>query len=70
MKKARWEYFNRMLKDPVTGAVPVNIRQKELRAALTLNKNTQNLRTVAFEYEWREAGPVDVGGRTRALAID
>ena len=70
MKKARWEYFNRMLKDPVTGAVPVNIRQKELRAALKLNKNTQNLRTAAFEYEWREAGPVDVGGRTRALAID
>lgn len=70
MKKARWQYFNRMLTDPKTGSVPRGIRNKELMMAMRMSKDKSSLRTSAFEYDWRNAGPVDVGGRTRALAID
>jgi hypothetical protein len=71
MKAARWDYFHRLLRDPEINKIPVGIRQKELAHASTLPRVTQNLKkpNTAW-FVWEEAGPVDVGGRTRALAVD
>jgi hypothetical protein len=72
-----------MLKDPVTGKLPVNYRQVELAAARLLperiryrdggsdvlmqSTNTTNTNTNNI---YEPAGPTNVGGRTRALAFD
>lgn len=71
-KKGRWEYFQRMLRDPATGEIPRGIRQKELAFAKELQEKNNSLQKTAnnMDLGWKEAGPVDVGGRTRALAID
>jgi hypothetical protein len=69
-KKGRWEYFHRMLRDPATGKIPIGVRQKELEFAKNLQKNALSKTTESNILEWKEAGPIDVGGRTRALAID
>jgi len=69
MKKARDDYFFNMLRDPSTNKIPPAIRQKELEFAKIINKkNTFLQKTSAFT--WSEAGPNNVGGRTRALAVD
>ncbi len=66
-KFARFTYENRKLVNPSTGKVPANIRQKELTFAKSLkstNKQSEG------GLEWKERGPYNIGGRTRALAID
>src|SRR5690606_19292063 len=63
-KKARSDYFHMLLRDPSTGEIPANIRQRELAFAKTLPKNASKAAL------WNELGPDNVGGRTRALAID
>jgi len=72
MKKGRWEYFHRMLRDPATDEIPRGIRQKELAFAKELQAKNNSLQKTAniLDLGWKEAGPVDVGGRTRALAVD
>jgi len=72
MKKARQEYFDRMLRDPKTMKIPKGIRQKELAFAKKLNKESKSLNKIssAKELDWKEVGPGNVGGRTRALAVD
>ena len=67
-KKARADYFFRMLRDPATNAIPANIRQKELAFAGSLRQLAKT--ASSHHFSWDEAGPVDVGGRTRALAVD
>lgn len=61
------------LKDPVTDKIPSNIRTKELEFAKKLPKkedlNNSTLNKITLE-NWTERGPINVGGRTRALAID
>ena len=71
-KVARWDYFHRLLRDPVTGEIPPDIRQKELEYARTLPHTSYALRkeSAGAGFIWQEAGPNDVGGRTRALAVD
>lgn len=69
-KKGRAEYFFMMLRDPATNQIPGSIRQKELEFAKVLKKNSSGLNKTAPLFNWKEAGPNDVGGRTRALAID
>jgi len=71
-KAARAEYFFNMLRDPATNALPSNIRARELAYARTLPRIDQVLSRTggAVPFNWVEAGPVDVGGRTRALAVD
>ncbi len=56
--------------DPSTGKIPPFIRERELAYAATLpNDNNTNLRsTSAINWDFR--GPWNVGGRTRAFAID
>ncbi len=72
MKKARQEYFERMLRDPKTMTIPRGIRQKELAFAKKLNEENKSLNKTSSvnELDWKEAGPGNVGGRTRALAVD
>lgn len=79
MKKARYEYFFRMLRDPATNTIPQNIRAREIRHAKTLPsarevtarfKAKNPSAAMAPEFTWDLAGPPAVGGRTRALGID
>ncbi|NBC15759.1 MAG: T9SS type A sorting domain-containing protein [Bacteroidetes bacterium] len=63
-KKARTEYFHQLLRDPATDQIPSGIRARELAFARTLPKHA------AKQAQWTEIGPTDVGGRTRALAVD
>jgi len=65
------EYFQRILRDPATGKIPKGIRQKELAFAKSIqDKYSLSKAKIINTLEWKEAGPIDVGGRTRALAVD
>lgn len=68
MKKARWEYFFRLLRDPASNEIPPGIRERELNFARTLRRTTRTPTDTLFQ--WKEAGPHNLGGRTRALAVD
>ena len=63
-----------MLKNPKTGIIPVGIRQRELAFAKTLpSLNPGNALLKSNQEQglsWSSRGPVNQGGRTRALAID
>jgi hypothetical protein len=74
---ARDEMEFLMLRDPRTGQIPRDIRARELRFARTLP--VQAARTFrngpygAVQSQalvWTERGPSNVGGRTRAFAVD
>jgi hypothetical protein len=56
--------FNR-LKDPKLGFIPLNIRKNELAFAATLPQRLES-RSIP----WQNRGPYNLGGRTRALALD
>ena len=67
---ARIEYERKMLADPVTGKIPDDIRAKELIFASnlpTVESVSLNKGNVAA---WSLRGPINRGGRTRALGID
>lgn len=65
-----------MLRDPRTNAIPAGIRRREMsfarllpeRRALVLRSQAEG--QAATELTWVERGPNNVGGRTRAFAID
>ncbi len=65
---ARAEWEKRMLASPRTGEIPAGIRAKEIAFA----KNISSERGIsdADTLEWVARGPYDIGGRTRAIAID
>lgn len=69
-ERMQWELLR--LRDPQTGKIPDNIRTKELAFATTLPARTtgngKQPRTLATDWSFR--GPWNVGGRTRALAVD
>ena len=78
-KKARNNYFFKLLRDPKTNTIPEDIRRRELqhaRSIPTLEEVNQRLKAQnpsfipAQDYNWQLAGPNGVGGRTRALGID
>ena len=59
--------------DPRTGEIPIGIRHRELAYVNTLPKRSQlNFRDddPIPAINWHDAGPSNVGGRTRALAFD
>lgn len=64
----RNEYLSLLQADPSTGRIPVNIRKSELQFDKALTIQTARLRKQALTVE--SAGPVNVGGRTRAVAFD
>ncbi|MCE7996704.1 MAG: hypothetical protein HEP71_32390 [Roseivirga sp.] len=76
--EGRWLYELNMLKDPATGKIPEGIRKKELDYTLdVLLKTTGD--AAGFQSESADGaennsfvshGPFNLGGRTRALALD
>ena len=67
--QARAAYEFRRLREPSTDAIPQNMRARELAHARTIPVRDQvaSKNSVA---NWKARGPNNVGGRTRALAID
>ena len=70
-----WEF--KLLRDPATNKIPKNIRAKELQFSRTipnaelLRKKSLNKTNKFFDIgTWKSIGPENIGGRTRALAID
>jgi hypothetical protein len=69
--KGRVEYFERLLKDPELGKIPDGIRQKELSFLSAMKVNApMKAKALDDAFSWKEVGPFDVGGRTRAIGID
>lgn len=69
--RAAWELMR--LRDPATGRIPERISARELAFAKTLPQRQGRafLKTLGIqEYGWQQRGPFNVGGRTRALALD
>ncbi|WP_181305137.1 FlgD immunoglobulin-like domain containing protein [Rufibacter sp. XAAS-G3-1] len=72
---ARFQYELDRLKDPATGRIPEGIRAKELAYAATI-PSVEQLQHMMNPYAqlvtsaWSNRGPYNVGGRTRALALD
>lgn len=58
------QYRFSRLRNPNSGEIPRDIRAKELAFAATLPRGNARSET------WQSRGPFNVGGRTRALALD
>ena len=69
---ARANYDWLRLHDPATGRIPPDIRRKELEFAAKLPRRDQGLAksSGAVALSWNHRGPYNIGGRTRALAMD
>ena len=72
---ARLDYEWLRTRNPNTNQIPENIRQKEFvfsRSIPTRNQLPARLNKGGFQgsFKWNKRGPYNVGGRTRALAID
>lgn len=65
-----------MLRDPQTNAIPKNARMRELQFSRQIDRYNNRVlmkmnRTASTSgYTWAQAGPWNIGGRTRALALD
>jgi len=71
--QARLEFEQSQIRNPETGKIPKNIRQKELRFSQSHISRSVLLaqRSDGSQEEvWELAGPFNVGGRTRAVALD
>jgi len=72
-QKARYEWELNRLKDPASGRIPYDAFQQSLAYAQTLpgapnNINTKKEQVLSENWEFR--GPINIGGRTRVLALD
>lgn len=65
-------YEINLLKDPATGTIPYGIRERELAFAKKMEQRFGKSRASSGRIvsDWQARGPYNVGGRTRALAID
>ena len=69
--EGREDYFFNLMRDPATNSIPVNVRKNEVAAAKQLpTSNDFAFKGSAVTYDFTEVGPNNVGGRTRALAVD
>ncbi len=70
--KDRDEYMFQLMRDPKTNSIPGNIRAEEIEYSKKLPARTNSLFKASSRegFDWEEVGPKDVGGRTRAIAID
>ncbi len=71
--KDRLQYEYDILKNPVTGKIPKDIREKEVAFARTLpvkDGRSAGLFTPQNLNSYALAGPDNIGGRTRAFAFD
>ena len=71
--RRRWELMR--LRDPATGQLPPNIAEREHQFARTLPTREGAVaaglaRAQDGSFDWTPRGPYNVGGRTRAFAID
>ncbi len=67
----RVQYEFELLKDPNTGKIPELIREKELQFSKDIpTEESLQLASGRSSSPWTNRGPFNVGGRTRALAID
>ncbi|GAB5521257.1 MAG: exo-alpha-sialidase [Rhodothermales bacterium] len=58
-------------RDPAIGEIPIDQRQQEVAYAQTLPRREDlAAKTGHTPYTWTEAGPSDIGGRTRVLVFD
>lgn len=70
-KAARSSYIFNTLRSPITNEIPKGVRYRELQHARSVkNAALQKNQSARSNFTWFEVGPTDVGGRTRALAID
>lgn len=67
LARARFEWLR--LRDPATGKIPDDIRRKELAFVQRLRQQTSSQHLPVVK-EWQCRGPINIGGRTKALAID
>ncbi|HET6399984.1 MAG TPA: T9SS type A sorting domain-containing protein [Candidatus Kapabacteria bacterium] len=65
-----WNYLR--LRDPATGEIPRGIHTRELAYARTIGTNRPALKGTPTIHTtgWNSAGPINAGGRTRAIGID
>jgi hypothetical protein len=72
--QARFQFDWMRLHDPATGKIPEGIRTRELAFARTIPSRASLLKADGSasraEISWQGRGPGNVGGRTRALAVD
>lgn len=61
---SRYEWEHMRLANPETGMIPANIKRLEFEFAAGLPTHQYKA------YTWDKRGPVNVGGRTRAIAFD
>jgi hypothetical protein len=66
----RMHYDWAMLHDPATGKMPDHMRARELAFAATLPHLSNSGLNKTTAATWQARGPWNVGGRTRAFAID
>ena len=66
-QKGRAEYFFNMLRDPSINQIPRDIYSKERAFLNSLNAKRKSIND---PFDWKEVGPNDIGGRTRAVAYD
>ena len=69
--QARADWEKRRLADPTTGEIPTDMRLRELAFAKKLRQQ-QNSRSQSSidSLQWLMRGPYNMGGRTRAFAVD
>jgi len=67
--QARIRYEINILKNPTTGEIPLNIRELEKEYILSPASGLQS-RLKVGGLSFKNSGPRNVGGRTRALAVD
>ena len=67
--KARREWEQKRLANPVTGLIPRGMRLREMAFASLLPTDA-TMKTDSLTAPWTQRGPWNLGGRTRAFAMD
>lgn len=68
--QARAEFEFSQIRNPKTGTVPENIRHKEIMFSEQHPFRATLRKSGTVDEDWELAGPFNVGGRTRAVALD
>lgn len=71
--RARIEYEHEILKDPVTGRIPLSTIKEELTMARSISERQHDISPFARNFAnntYQPAGPDNIGGRTRTVAYD
>jgi hypothetical protein len=68
--RGREEYFFDLMRNPFTNEIPRGIRAQEVKFAESIPTTNDFQYKSSAQFEFTEVGPSNVGGRTRALAVD